>query len=77
MTNEVDTKLIETWLRENSPNAVAKLQIKADISKHTIERLRRGLAPKREATRLKVCNALGLEHDALFNNIPSADKAVS
>lgn len=73
----VDRKIIDRWIDEHGPNGRLKLAVRASVSASTIDLARQGVSPKKFATRLRLCRALGVDEDYLFPPVAAGDNRAS
>jgi hypothetical protein len=66
MDKTVNRDIIDDWIDQNGPNGLARLSIESGVSPSTIGYARRGVAPKKDRTRLKLARAVGVAESILF-----------
>ena len=66
MKTTVQTHYFEEWIKEHNPNGAERLAIKAGVSTGIIYGCRRGKAPKKLSTKLKIVRALDKEVTQVF-----------
>lgn len=68
---KVNTEMFKDWLDENGPNGIAKLAIETGLSVSLLQKVRSGVAPKKQSTRKRILAALGFNECEFF---PSGER---
>jgi transcriptional regulator with XRE-family HTH domain len=68
-TKIVNRPIIDNWIKENSPDGVAKLAMKSGVSTHQIVRVRLGNVPKSLKRQEKLAKALAVKVESLFPEV--------
>lgn len=67
MVRRVNREILDQWLDKNGPDGISKLAVESGVSSSLIAKVRQfKIAPKKQSTRDKLCEALGVSEEALF-----------
>lgn len=66
MDKRVARDLIDRWIDKNGPDGLLELARKSGVSSSTITRARLGSPPKKQHTRDRLCEAIGVTESQLF-----------
>lgn len=66
MDRKLDRTLLEAWIKDNGPDGVSRLAVRANVSASTLHKLRAGALPRKPHTRRLIAAALGVTEDVLF-----------
>jgi transcriptional regulator with XRE-family HTH domain len=77
MNRRVERDILDMWIDQNKPSAVAKLALESGISASTIEKVRLGYVPPKKSTRRRLYECIGVSENELFPILPDGEEQAS
>lgn len=66
----VNRPLLDSWIDSHSPDAIARLGLKANVSSSLLQKMRsQGRAPTKFITQKAICDAIGCDIEDLFPKV--------
>ena len=77
MQKRVVRTYIDRWIDINGPDGLLKLAVKSGVSASTITKARLGYPPKKQHTRTRICEAIGVAEHRVFPSVASSKEEAS